>query len=367
MRWTLTLVLAAAVLATAAPVEAAIILVDWAGGGDYTAIQPALEAAANSDTVQIAPGTYTGADNRNLTFGPGKNLVIESEGGLGTVTIDCQGQDRAFYLHSTGQSRNTVIRGLVFRNGYTDNYNGGAIILSGTDPVIEYCIFEDCVASHNGGAISVGYTGTDPGPIIRQCVFLRNTATYRAGALTIDNAACQVNNCLFVDNWTTLSTHDSNGGGAVNINGAESSADYVVSLSSCTFVRNSTAGRGAAIMGWSSATASIYACIVAFHEGTALAVDGRDPFSSITYSCFYWNTGGDFTGSYPTVLVGDPLFCDYYSDDFTICEDSPAYALNNPWTIPMGSEDVGCYSPCSSAVEESSWGRIKALYAPNDD
>jgi hypothetical protein len=45
----------------------------------------------------------------------------------------------------------------------------------------------------------------------------------------------------------------------------------------------------------------------------------------------------------------------------------PAYALNNPWTIPMGSEDVGCYAPCSSPVEESSWGRLKALYAPLDD
>ena len=40
----------------------------------------------------------------------------------------------------------------------------------------------------------------------------------------------------------------------------------------------------------------------------------------------------------------------------------PAYALNNPWTRPMGSEDVGCFAPCGSAVTETSWGHIKSLY-----
>lgn len=115
--------------------------------------------------------------------------MIESESGLSTVTIDCQGQDRAFYLHSSGQSRDTVIRGLVFRSGYTDNYNGGAIILSGVDPIVEYCILEDCVASHNAGA-------------------------------------------------------------------------------------------------------------VAFREGPALAVHANLGFSSLTYSCFYGNPGGDFSGSH---------------------------------------------------------------------
>jgi hypothetical protein len=60
--------------------------------------------------------------------------------------------------------------------------------------------------------------------------------------------------------------------------------------------------------------------------------------------------------------VGDPLFCGYYSDDFTICDESPAYALNNQWTTPMGSEDVGCFAPCGSAVTETSWGHIKSLY-----
>lgn len=115
-------------------------------------------------------------------------------------------------------------------------------------------------------------------------------------------------------------------------------------------------------MGWSSATTSIYACVVAFHEGPALAVDANLDFSSLTYSCFYGNPGGDFSGSHDTTIVGDPLFCGYYSDDFTICDESPAYALNNQWTTPMGSEDVGCFAPCGSAVTEASWGHIKSLY-----
>ena len=155
-----------ALLALAFAADSATIHVDWSGGGDYTSIQPALTAALGGDTILIVPGTYTGEDNRNLTLGPSKDLVIESESGLSTVTVDCQGQDRAFYLHSSGQSRDTVIRGLLFRNGYTDNYNGGGIILSGVDPIIEYCIFHGMefrhdvhlacvVAFHEGPALAV--------------------------------------------------------------------------------------------------------------------------------------------------------------------------------------------------------------------
>ena len=44
--------------------DSATIRVDWSGGGD---------------TILIAPGTYTGEDNRNLTLGPSKDLVIEND------------------------------------------------------------------------------------------------------------------------------------------------------------------------------------------------------------------------------------------------------------------------------------------------
>jgi hypothetical protein len=37
----------------------------------------------------------------------------------------------------------------------------------------------------------------------------------------------------------------------------------------------------------------------------------------------YGNPGGDFSGSHDTTIVGDPLFCGYYSDDFTICDECP--------------------------------------------
>lgn len=206
-----------ALLALAFAADSATIHVDWSGGGDYTSIQPALTAALGGDTILIVPGTYTGEDNRNLTLGPSKDLVIESESGLSTVTVDCQGQDRAFYLHSSGQSRDTVIRGLLFRNGYTDNYNGGGIILSGVDPIIEYCIFHGMEFRHD--------------------VHLRVRRRVPRGA------------------------------------------------------------------------GSRRGCEPGLLEPHVLVL--------------YGNPGGDFSGSHDTTIVGDPLFCGYYSDDFTICDECP--------------------------------------------
>ncbi len=155
---------------------AATLRVDVGGGGDYTTIQPALTAASDGDTVLIAPGTYTGEENRALVFGNNKNLVVESESGFPTVTIDCQGLDRAFYIYQTHQDTTSAIRGLIIENGYTDNYNGGAVSVGYTDVA-------------NGGA----------GCRIRNCVFQGNSATYRAGALMVDFASAYVYACLFCD------------------------------------------------------------------------------------------------------------------------------------------------------------------------
>ena len=51
------------VLLVASPgLQAATITVDQAGGGDYTDIPDAVFAAAPGDTIEVAPGEYTGPD-----------------------------------------------------------------------------------------------------------------------------------------------------------------------------------------------------------------------------------------------------------------------------------------------------------------
>ena len=62
------LIIAAAVLLTAACANAGTVTVNWNGTGDYETIQEGMDAAADGDTVLIAPGTYTGEQNRGLLF-----------------------------------------------------------------------------------------------------------------------------------------------------------------------------------------------------------------------------------------------------------------------------------------------------------
>lgn len=338
-----------------------VIMVDWSGGGDHETIQEGLDAAAEGDTVRVAPGTYSGTGNVALSFGS-KNLVLEAENGLPSVTIDCGGADRAVYMHNTSQDTSTVIRGFVIQNAYTDNYNGGAMRLDGVSIIVEDCIIKDCSASHNGGGIYISYTGMGHGTRVRNCVFQGNSATYRAGALMVDHASAAIGKCLFLDNWTTTGGEDFYGGGAMHLNWVDT-PNMRCDVSRCTFVGNSSGGRGAAIMGWNSVVWTFLTqCVVAFHEDDALAVDSYPLIDGLTFFVMYGNMGGDIDAGYSTILVGDPLFCDYYSDDFTLCEDSPALPANNIWSLLMGYAGEGCGAPCSSPVERTSWGRIKAMY-----
>ena len=48
--------------------------------GEYPTIQSAIYACADGDTILVAPGTYTGPDNRNLDF-HGIDLALRSEAG----------------------------------------------------------------------------------------------------------------------------------------------------------------------------------------------------------------------------------------------------------------------------------------------
>lgn len=78
-------------------------------------ILSAILAASEGDTVLVAPGTYTGLANKNISFG-GKNLTLKSTGGPEQTLIDCEGSGRGVYIHQ-GETNNAVIVGFSITGG----------------------------------------------------------------------------------------------------------------------------------------------------------------------------------------------------------------------------------------------------------
>lgn len=349
-----SLALIIAVLAAAS--APAAIIVDAGGSGDYLTIQEGINAASEGDSVIVRPGMYTGPSNRGLTF-DGTNITLTTLGNIESTIIDCGGWDRAFYVLNTGEDTTCVISGFTIRNGYTPSSDGGGIFASGASLTVEGCVIENCTASNNGGGVFFGYNTRLGRSIIKDCVIRDNHVESRGGGIMVSHGAAKIIGCTFARNSTTGDDEASQGGGAVCCH----TIHEMTPIASCTFVGNSSVLNGSAIHSYAALDVVVRTSVIAFSEGGPAMTAGGGGFSMIDYNLFYWNTGGDYPGEHPDNLIGDPLFCDFYADDFTLCANSPCLPGGNPWGELIGAHDTAC-GECDSPVEDATWGSIKALW-----
>jgi len=329
----------------AAQAGAATHTVDVNGGHDYTAIRPAVEAAASGDTVLVYPGTYAGPDNRNINPGT-KNLVIASYGTREDTIIDCEGLGRWLSFGYAAIDSTTVVRGFTVANGWARQVTedgAGAILSSHAAPIIEDCIF----AGNEGnfaGAVKILYGDA----VIRSCTFTDNAAEY-GGALHSAYCSPRIVRCTFTGNTATEY------GGAFRAYAG--SPDF----RDCTFARNSCTGGGGCLQFDGAGVAgTVDRCIVAFSpQGRPIGGYGATTEHSIVFA----NASGDsLVGPHHDNAFVDPLFCGLDSGDLTVCANSPALPAHNPWGLSVGRLGQGC-SECASAATPVTWGAIKALFA----
>lgn len=355
--------------------HAGTVLVDCQGTGDCETIQEGINAAVAGDTVLVMAGGYFGDLNRNLHFN-GKQVVLTSMSGRRATTINADNVDRVFNLVPS-DGPDTSISGFTIMNGTQDV--GGGIFFNGASITVSDCLITSCTATHSsdgGGGIRCSGGGTPTlidvtisacrgqygggfsstggaTPTLTRVRFESNMSYQRAAGAYFENpeGVFSITDCVFDNNNCT----GNYGGGLYCFNASPL-------ITGTTFVRNRAVNGGHIVLAWDS-DPIIENSILAFTAaGQSVHRWNEDQSPTFTRCLVYGNSGGDdLLGVISDTLNRDPRFCGVMSGDVTLCTNSPCLPANNVWTVMMGAEDSGC-PDCTVPVEETTWGRVKALW-----
>jgi hypothetical protein len=140
------------------------------GTGDRPTIRSGVLAAADGDTLLLAPGTYTGDGNWNVWI-QDKALAIRSESGPDATIIDCQstGYGIVMYRSASLPGATLEVSGITVQNAAdtvdADGYGpySGIIIWSYT---LDSAIADNDVVSNCAGGLSVGRVPEGTGRVL---------------------------------------------------------------------------------------------------------------------------------------------------------------------------------------------------------
>ncbi|MCJ7729077.1 MAG: right-handed parallel beta-helix repeat-containing protein, partial [Sedimentisphaerales bacterium] len=169
----------------------------------YPTIQAAIDAAANGDTVVIAPGTYTGDGNRDIAFG--KAITVRSQNGPETCIIDCNGSPGQ--LHRGFIMESGTLIGVTITGGYLGEFDGGgAVICEHGRAKLINCTLTSNFGMRGGAVLCMGGNLE-----IINCSLTNNSAEgiWGGGAIL-----CQQNSSIFITNCT-ISGNSAKGGGGI--------------------------------------------------------------------------------------------------------------------------------------------------------
>lgn len=167
-------------------------------GKSYVAIQPAIDAASDNDTIIVHPGTYT----ENINF-RGKAITLRSLDPLDPCTVaqtiidgsnPADPNNASTVTFNSGESNDATLAGFTITggSGSTDttidwrtvfqdtNGEGGAIFCRSASPTITHNIIRDNTCRYGGGAI---YCHDHASPIIAHNTIRDNYAGWYGGAV----------------------------------------------------------------------------------------------------------------------------------------------------------------------------------------
>lgn len=406
----------------AAPASATTVTVAESGG-DYPNIAEAIAAVSDGDTILVAAGGYGGAQNTNLDF-QGKSLALISRDGPGEAGIWNWHGGRILSIQS-GEDERTLIDGFrmsftegtedggmiccrdsaptfancTFHYGEASGARGGIVFATRSSPSFVGCDFTEN-EGREGGSVFADSSSL----VVADCTFKDNEASGDGGCIYCANSSLTLSGSTFVNNSSNESgaavfalasdvsvtdcTFDKNiavvDGGSVCLRagGSRMTVSYSTfrwsqgrygaavycdeptrgAVEHCTFFECSALIAGNALYCEGGTALTVESSIISYgYHGAAV---GCAPGSSTSFDhcVVYGNRAGDeLCGAVGDILYVDPLFCDVYEKDFSLCANSPCLPENNAWGVPVGAHDAGC-GDCESPVHAVSWGAIKAMY-----
>lgn len=185
------------ILILVVPLSANTIIVDQNGGGQFTTIQAAIQAASSGDTVKVWPGTYN-TEQVNLN----KTIVLMGSGYENTSIVS---------------NFNPAVRisAGILQWFMITSLNGDGMVLDGTQAVVRSCVIANCL-----GRGIVSNTGTNS---IINCVLVNNS---NSGVQADAGATINVTNCIARPNGGVGFDRPGYTGGVLNLSFSNGSNTY---------------------------------------------------------------------------------------------------------------------------------------------
>jgi len=264
--------------------QGAVLTVDAGGGGQYTSIQAAINAAKAGDTVQVAGGTY----HERIRFN-GKAITV---GGSGAV-IDGTGLFGSLVTFDSGEGADAMLVGFDITNGRS-TYGGGVYCGNRSSPTISACRILNNTATSAGGGICCTNNGH---PTVADCNISGNTASGDGGGLSC-YSSCSPNimRCVMKGNRTLAG-----GGGAI---ACDTWSCPVVT--DCLMSMN-TSGRGAIRCSWESNPVITHCRITGNQGGDGGAVSILNSCPQLANCLIIGNTATQNAGAVDSYYMSHPV------------------------------------------------------------
>ena len=376
---------------------------------DYPAIQGALNAAVNGDTIFIAAGTYNESD----LFIEDANIVITGEvnaEGEPLVTIDGGGDsniliaigvvgatgatvENIVFTGSTGNAlwiyhHNPTIRNCVFTGNVTSTA-GGALWSSDTEAIIENCRFVNNDGGNTGSIFFSKAKSDGPGPTIRGCVFEGNTA-YSTVVIQYCNPV--IEQCTFESNTSpdffgatvrllqsAATVSDCVFSGNVGSGIGAEQADGLQILD-CAFSDNAVAyGGGVRLSGTSGDQATISGCSFMNHVSPVSELGSALNSNSIDLTlvdCEFIGNSADSTVFFASGASHDIDGCHFennfdgtcasFAGDVDVSMSQCIFIDNSSSGVSIGGFSTASFSECLFENNHATWGPGGILVTQTD-